>query len=81
MIDQSILAGNAVTNDDVEVIGEKFSEDPYGIGLAKDDADFRAFVNDWLQQKIDDGTWAKVWEATIGTEVPGGAPTPPAIEK
>ncbi|GLY33774.1 glutamate ABC transporter substrate-binding protein [Kineosporia sp. NBRC 101731] len=79
VIDQSILAGNAVTNDDVEVIGGKFTEDPYGIGLAKDDADFKKFVNTWLQAKIDDGTWAKVWQATVGTEVPGDVPTPPTI--
>jgi len=79
VIDQSILAGNAVTNDDVEVIGDKFTEDPYGIGLSKDDADFKKFVNDWLQKTIDDGTWAKVWKATVGTEVPGDAPAPPTI--
>ncbi|GAA3620517.1 glutamate ABC transporter substrate-binding protein [Kineosporia mesophila] len=79
VIDQSILAGNAVTNDDVEVIGDKFTEDPYGIGLAKDDADFKKFVNTWLQAKIDDGTWARVWQATVGTEVPGDVPTPPTI--
>ncbi|MBT0772303.1 glutamate ABC transporter substrate-binding protein [Kineosporia sp. J2-2] len=79
VIDQSILAGNAVTNDDVEVLGDKFSQDDYGIGLAKDDTEFQEFVNDWLQQRIDDGTWAKVWKATVGTEVPGDAPTPPTI--
>lgn len=80
VIDQSILAGNAVTNDDVEVLSGTFSEDPYGIGLAKDDTEFKDFVNDWLQQRIDDGTWAKVWQATIGTEVPGDVPTPPTID-
>ncbi|GAB3240147.1 glutamate ABC transporter substrate-binding protein [Kineosporia babensis] len=79
VIDQSILAGNAVTNDDVEVIGEKFTTDPYGIGLAKDDPEFQEFVNTWLEAKIADGTWAKVWQATVGTAVPGDVPAPPTI--
>jgi glutamate transport system substrate-binding protein len=79
VIDQSILAGNALTNPDLEVIPEKFSTDPYGIGLAKDDTQFKTFVNDWLKQTIADGTWAKVWKATVGTQVPGDAPTPPTV--
>ena len=37
------------------------------------------FVNDFLQKIYDDGSWAKLWKATIGTIVQGDAPKPPTI--
>ncbi|MDX6356309.1 MAG: glutamate transport system substrate-binding protein, partial [Streptomyces sp.] len=79
VLDQGILAGNATTNTDVKVLSGTFSQEPYGIGLPLDQPDFKTFVNNWLQKIEADGTWAKVWKATVGTEVPGSAPTPPPI--
>lgn len=79
VLDQGILAGNASTNPDVKVLPGTFSAEPYGIGLPLDQPDFKAFVNGWLKQIEADGTWAKVWQATVGTEVPGAVPTPPTV--
>lgn len=79
VLDQSILAGDAVTNPDVEVLPGTYSKEPYGIGLPLDQPDFKEFVNTWLKQVEADGTWAKVWQATVGTKVPGAVPTPPAV--
>ncbi|MFJ8749452.1 glutamate ABC transporter substrate-binding protein [Streptomyces sp. NPDC102441] len=79
VLDQGILAGNATTNPDVKVLASTFSEEPYGIGLPIDKPDFKKFVNDWLRGIEADGTWAKVWKATLGTHVPGEAPAPPKI--
>lgn len=79
VLDQGILAGNAATNPDVKVLPGTFSQEPYGIGLPLDKPDFKKFVNDWLQKIEADGTWAKVWKNTVGTEVPGAVPAPPKI--
>jgi glutamate transport system substrate-binding protein len=79
VLDQGILAGNAATNPDVKVLSGTFSQEPYGIGLPLDKPDFKVFVNDWLKKITADGTWTKVWQATVGTTVPGPAPTPPTI--
>jgi glutamate transport system substrate-binding protein len=79
VLDQGILAGNASTNADVKVLGGTFSQEPYGIGLPLDKPDFKKFVNGWLQKTEADGTWAKVWKNTVGTEVPGAVPAPPKI--
>jgi glutamate transport system substrate-binding protein len=79
VLDQGILAGNAVTNKDVQVLPGTYTKEPYGIGLPLDEPDFKDFVNTWLQKVEADGTWAKVWKATVGTEVPGPVPTPPAV--
>lgn len=80
VLDQGILAGNAATNPDVRVSGSTFSQEPYGIGLPLGEPDFKHFVNNWLKKIERDGTWAKVWSATVGTEVPGAAPAPPRID-
>ncbi|MFJ3639705.1 glutamate ABC transporter substrate-binding protein [Streptomyces sp. NPDC090108] len=80
VLDQGILAGNAARNPDVTVSGRTFSHEPYGIGLPLGDPGFKHFVDDWLRKIESDGTWAKVWRATVGTEVPGAAPAPPRID-
>jgi glutamate transport system substrate-binding protein len=79
VIDQSILISDAVVNQEVKVVGEPFTSDPYGIGVTKDDPAVKTFVNDWLQSIYDDGTWAKLWKVTVGTVVAGEAPEPPKI--
>ena len=78
--DNVILAGLADQNEgEFEVVGAPFTEEPYGIGLALDDTDFRMFVNDTLQEAEDDGTWVELWEKTAGTVLP--TPTPPTIDR
>ena len=79
VIDQSSLIRDALTNPAIKVVGEPFTEDFYGIGVTRDDPAAKEFVNTWLQQIYDDGTWAKLWKATVGTVVAGEAPTPPTI--
>ncbi|MFI5679925.1 glutamate ABC transporter substrate-binding protein [Streptomyces cellulosae] len=79
VLDQGLLAGNASTNPDVKVLAGTFSKEPYGIGLPLDEPDLKVFVNNWLKKIEADGTWTKVWQATVGTEVPGPAPTPPTV--
>ena len=79
VIDQGILISNASTDKTLKVVGEPFDNDFYGIGVTRDDPQAKAFVNDWLKKIEADGTWAKLWKATIGTVVSGDAPAPPEI--
>ena len=78
--DNVILAGLADQNaGEFEVVGNPFTAEPYGIGLAKDDTDFRNFINDVLEESYDDGTWADAWEATAGSVLE--TPEPPAVDR
>src|SRR4051794_6814739 len=79
VLDESILLSDAVTNPDLKVVGEPFTVDPYGVGVTKSDASAKQFVNAFLQKIEADGTWAKLWKATVGTVVEGDAPPPPKI--
>ncbi|WP_224393145.1 glutamate ABC transporter substrate-binding protein [Pseudonocardia sp. ICBG1293] len=78
--DDAILLGYAAQNpEQLKVVGEKFSDEPYGIGLPKDDTALRNKVNDLLQAAYDDGTWKTIYDGTLGKS--GTPAEPPAIER
>jgi glutamate transport system substrate-binding protein len=66
--DGAILLGyEAETPDELEVVGDEFSEELYGIGyFPKDDTEFCNFLRDTMQEAMDNGDWAKAFEATLG---------------
>lgn len=81
--DDIILAGYAADpkyEGMFRVVGQTFSEEPYGIGLKLGDDDFRGFVNDVLEEAFDDGSWEKAFDATLGTSGVE-APAPPAVDR
>ena len=77
--DFTLLASNASKDDAIKVVGQPFTTEAYGIGLAKDDAEFKEFVNDWLLKIQEDGTWATVWDETLGAAVESETPEAPEI--
>lgn len=78
VVDQALLLSHVAKDDSYKIIGEPFTEDPYGIGLPKD-SDAQEFVNSFLTAIYEDGTWEKIWQATIGEITGGEAPKPPAL--
>ncbi|GAA1965158.1 glutamate ABC transporter substrate-binding protein [Amycolatopsis minnesotensis] len=78
--DDAILKGYAAQEQDkFKLVGEPFSKEPYGIGLAKDDKALRDKVNDVLDAAIKDGTWKQIYDNTLGKS--GSPATPPTIER
>ena len=65
--DYTLILNSIVKNPGAYAIaGDVFGPvDPYGIGLPKD-SDGVAFVNAFLQTIIEDGTWAKLWQISLG---------------
>ena len=79
--DGAILLGYAAKQpSQLKVVGQPFSTENYGVGLKKDDTAFRAFINDALQKAMDDGDWAKAYDATLGKSGTP-APQPPALAR
>ena len=79
--DEAILLGLVSKSpDDFKVVGEQFSEEPYGIGLKKGDQAFRDFINDLLEEAYEDGRWEKALKDTVGT-VQDELPEPPAVDR
>lgn len=78
--DNVILAGLVDQNPgEFKIVGDPFTEEPYGIGLAKGDDDFRDFINDVLEESYEDGTYEEAWEATAGTVLEFR--DPPAVDR
>ena len=78
--DNVILAGLVDQNPgEFKIVGEPFTEEPYGIGLAKGDDDFRDFINDVLEESYEDGTYEDAWNATAGTVLEYR--DPPAVDR
>lgn len=65
--DYTLILNSIVKNPGAYAIaGDVFGPvDPYGIGLPKD-SDGVAFVNAFLQTIIADGTWARLWQISLG---------------
>ncbi len=81
--DDIILAGYAADpkyEGEFRVVGETFSEEPYGIGLKKGDDDFRAFLNDVIEGAYEDGSWESAFDATLGSSGVE-APDPPEVDR
>lgn len=84
--DDAILIGFASENPRaLKVVGNRFSTEPYGIGLAKlsggrpDDV-FRNFLNDQLEASYRNGLWKAAFDATLGKSGVT-APTPPPVDR
>lgn len=77
--DQSLLFAASKQKGQIEVVGEPFTTDPYGIGVTKGETDAVSFINGFLKKIEDDGSWKKLWSYSFAALQQGGAPTPPAI--
>ncbi|ADT99925.1 glutamate ABC transporter substrate-binding protein [Mycolicibacterium gilvum] len=78
--DEVILAGYAAQSPGTfKIVGEPFSEERYGIGLKKDDAELRTKINDALKKMEDSGAWKEAFDKNLG---PAGitAPAPPPLD-
>ncbi|WP_367130837.1 glutamate ABC transporter substrate-binding protein [Saccharothrix sp. HUAS TT1] len=65
--DDAILKGYAAQSPTtLKVVGKPFSNEPYGIGLPKDDKALRDKVNDILEAAITGGDWQAAYDATLG---------------
>jgi glutamate transport system substrate-binding protein len=80
--DNVILTGLVAGSDGAfELVGNPFTEEPYGIGLALGDTEFRNWINDVLEASYEDGRWAEAWDRTAGSITGEEAPEPPAVDR
>jgi polar amino acid transport system substrate-binding protein len=71
--DDSILAGMAKQDPNLEVTGPRFTDEPHGLAIAQSSPGFVRFVNSVLDRMRADGTWAAIYTKWLG----GPAPAPP----
>ena len=75
--DDTILAGMAAQDPNVEMRGPRITDEPYGIGIAKPNTDLVRFVNGVLQKSEQSGQWAASYANWLGRT--GQSATPPPL--
>ncbi len=65
--DNVILAGFVSQSDGAfKLVGEQFTEEPYGIGIEKGDVEFCEFINETLAAAAESGAYEEAWNTTAG---------------
>ncbi|MFJ3582685.1 glutamate ABC transporter substrate-binding protein [Streptomyces sp. NPDC090127] len=79
--DDTILLGYAAkVPDELKVVGEPFSEEPYGVGVPRSDNALRFALDDALAFHERNGDWKKAYDVTLGLSG-APAPQPPPIDR
>jgi glutamate transport system substrate-binding protein len=60
-----------------KLVGNKFTQEPYGIGIKKGDVKFCEFINRALQKASSDGRYKAAWDKTAGKVAGAVPPMPP----
>jgi len=75
--DNTILAGFVAQDPQVRVVGEPFTDEPYGIAMAPDAEDLVRYVNGVLERLRADGTWARLYDRWLAPHLGPAAPPQP----
>lgn len=79
--DNVILLGLVGKSDGAfKVVGDTFTEEPYGIGVKKGDTAFCDFVNTTLKAAADGGDYEQAWTSTAGKVEGAQTPTLPTAD-
>jgi polar amino acid transport system substrate-binding protein len=73
--DDAILAGMAVQDPNLHIVGPSLEAEPYGVGIDKTQDDLVRAVNASLERIRRDGTWSSLYRKWLN--VLGPAPSPP----
>jgi polar amino acid transport system substrate-binding protein len=76
--DDTILAGLAAQDPYTKIVGDKFTDEPYGMAMKLSHPELARFVNGVLDRMRSDGTWAAIWNRWLLKVYGGTAPPPPA---
>jgi polar amino acid transport system substrate-binding protein len=76
--DDAILAGLAKQDPYAKFVGDRFSDEPYGLGIALGHPEFTRFVNGVLDQMRANGTWANLYRTWLVPSLSNAVPAPPA---
>jgi polar amino acid transport system substrate-binding protein len=64
--DDIVLAGFAIADDTLGLVGGQYTREPYGVGIKKGKEDLVRFVNDVINKMLADGRWGKLYYEYLG---------------
>jgi polar amino acid transport system substrate-binding protein len=78
--DDAVLWGLQMQDPNVEVVGASLGDEPYGVGVKKENTDLVRFVNGVLAQLRSDGTWERLYDKWLVNFAPSPGPPPARYE-
>ena len=73
--DNTVMAGFEAQDPFAKQVGDKFTDEPYGLGISQEHPEFVEFVNLVLEQMREDGSLLRLQQEWIGDDTP----PPPAV--
>jgi glutamate transport system substrate-binding protein len=76
--DDVILTGMIRQDDDLKLVGDELTTEPYGAGIKQGDSAFKAFVDGVIDAYEEDGSWATAYQKWVG-QYTGEKQDPPTM--
>jgi polar amino acid transport system substrate-binding protein len=77
--DDTILAGLRDQDPFTKLVGDPFSDEPYGMAISRTSPEFVRFVNSVLEQMRADGEWTRIYNRWLAGLLDTGSTQPTAV--
>jgi ABC-type amino acid transport substrate-binding protein len=67
--DDVILTGMIIQDDSLQMVGDRLTVEPYGVGITEGDKQMKRFVDGVLRQVEQDGRWEETYQKWVGRHV------------
>jgi ABC-type amino acid transport substrate-binding protein len=67
--DDVILTGMIVQDDSLQMVGDRLTTEPYGVGIKEGDKQLKRFVDGVLKKVEADGRWKKTYQKWVGRHI------------
>jgi ABC-type amino acid transport substrate-binding protein len=64
--DDVILTGMIIQDDSLQMVGDRLTVEPYGVGIKEGDKQTKRFVDQVLRQIEEDGRWEETYQKWVG---------------
>ena len=67
--DDVILTGMIIQDDSLQMVGDRLTVEPYGVGIKEGDRQLKRFVDRVLRQLEQDGRWEETYQKWVGRHI------------
>ncbi|HEY6777717.1 MAG TPA: glutamate ABC transporter substrate-binding protein [Thermoleophilaceae bacterium] len=67
--DDVILTGMIIQDDTLQMVGDRLTTEPYGVGIKEGDSQLKRFVDRVLRQVEEDGRWEETYQKWVGRHI------------
>jgi ABC-type amino acid transport substrate-binding protein len=67
--DDVILTGMIIQDDSLEMVGDRLTTEPYGVGIKEGDKQLKDFVDGVLAKVEEDGRWEETYQKWVGRHI------------